>query len=371
VGGKGKHRLPLRAFTIVELLIVIAVIIMLMGILIVAINAATRTAQGANTRSLMSSIKQALVRFKADIGYYPPVLGDPTPQVFDPPGEHDLRKLFDPRGEFPWEWGDGDDVVPEDSDGNPNDVYVERIQEWHSVTSLAEYLLGYGNHNQDGYGVIDPTNPNDTYAQEQPPVAIRDPGRDGVWGATIHGDADGSLWARMRGDDPRVDTGKVYGPYLDLKDERMLAAVSAGEPYDSQGKLRLSFPGGGDFDPDNPKVIVDYWGNPIRYYRRLYSPGDLRSPYRRMNRTPPLLPEATLSDVFVLRPFEVDPGAAIDVPGESPDDRSDADGDTTTTIALNSAEFALFSAGADRNFDETVRYDAEGYNQDNIVELGP
>ncbi|MHC4786270.1 MAG: type II secretion system protein, partial [Planctomycetota bacterium] len=62
-----------RGFTIVELLIVIAVIIMLMGILIVAINAATRTAQGANTRSLMSSIKQGLVRFRADMGYLPPV----------------------------------------------------------------------------------------------------------------------------------------------------------------------------------------------------------------------------------------------------------------------------------------------------------
>ncbi|MFB3139056.1 MAG: type II secretion system protein, partial [Phycisphaerales bacterium] len=62
----------LRGFTIVELLIVIAVIIVLLSIVIVAVNAATRTAQSASTLTLMNSMKQALVRFKADIGYYPP-----------------------------------------------------------------------------------------------------------------------------------------------------------------------------------------------------------------------------------------------------------------------------------------------------------
>ena len=87
-----------RGFTIVELLIVIAVIILLLSILIVAVNAATRTAQSASTRTLMNSMKQALVRFKADIGYYPPVLGDVSPTDFTP-DNHDLRKLFDPRGE--------------------------------------------------------------------------------------------------------------------------------------------------------------------------------------------------------------------------------------------------------------------------------
>ena len=70
-----------------------------MGILIVAINAATKTAQATNTRALMSSIKQALVRFKGDIGYYPPVLGNTTAAILDDSESHGLRKLFDPRGE--------------------------------------------------------------------------------------------------------------------------------------------------------------------------------------------------------------------------------------------------------------------------------
>jgi type II secretory pathway pseudopilin PulG len=350
-------------FTIVELLIVIAIIIMLMGILIVAINAATRTAQGANTRSLMSSIKQALVRFQGDFGYFPPVLGDRDPLVVDFPENHDLRRLFGPFGED-GEWGTSDDIVPELSLDVPNDNYRDNIQEWYSVTTLAEYLLGYGNHRQDGYGVVPGVPANFDWADETPPLGIRDPGRDGVWGAAIKG---GTLESRMGGPDAystevgplNIDTGKVHGPYLDLKDERMLGAVT----WDTaREELVVTFPGEGRYVAGDPKVIVDYWGNPIRYYRRLYAPGEPRSGYRMLDES---LPQPTLSDVFLLRPFEVDPGGAVD--NDWPDD----DGDTTTTIALNSAEFALFSAGADRAYDEKYRYDAEEYNRDNIVELGP
>jgi type II secretory pathway pseudopilin PulG len=366
-----------RGFTIVELLIVIAVIIMLMGILIVAINAATRTAQGTNTRALMSSIKQALVRFKGDIGYLPPVLGDTSPTILDA-DNHDLRKLFDPRGEnAQWDSSSDDDILPERRDGNPNNNYPVNVQEWYSVTTLAEYLLGYGHHNQDGYGYISPDQGGPLYdgssptePDERPPEGIRDPGHDGVWGATINSAADGGLLSRMQGVSGSVDIGKVYGPYLELRDEQAVAGVDW-DPATQE--LVVRFPGDGNYDPYGPKVLLDYWGKPIRYYRRLYAPGDLRSPYRRMNRTPPMLPEATLADVFLLRPYEVDPGGAIDSIW------ADDDGDTTITATLKSAEFALFSSGADRAFDPLVRYDAldnnddgvDYSNEDNIVELGP
>ena len=367
-----------RGFTIVELLIVIAVIIMLMGILIVAINAATRTAQGTNTRALMSSMKQALVRFKGDIGYLPPVLGNTSAAIDVDPQNHGLRKLFDPRGEgMPPTWGDGDDVLPDGPDGNANGAYRDNIQDWYSVTSLAEYLLGYGHHNQDGYGYISPGQGGPLYdgssptePDERPPEGIRDPGHDGVWGATINVDADGGLASRMGGISGSVDIGKVYGPYLELRDEQAVAGV---EWDPAKQEFEVRFPGDSNYDPFGPKVLLDYWGKPIRYYRRLYAPGDLRSPYRRMNRTPPLLPEPTLADVFLLRPYEVDPGGAID------STYADDDGDTTITATLKSAEFALFSSGPDRAFDDTTRYDAldnnddgvDYSNEDNIVELGP
>jgi type II secretory pathway pseudopilin PulG len=365
-----------RGFTIVELLIVIAIIIMLMGILIVAINAATRTAQGANTRSLMASLKQGLARFRGDFGYLPPVLGDPSPTVLTAE-DHDLRKLFDPRGsDLQWDAGSGDDILPEGPDETLNGDYAANVQEWYSVTTLTDYLLGYGHHYQDGYGYVPPDPGPESWLDEKPPLGIRTPGQDGVWGATVYGAADGALADRMQGASDNLDIGQVYGPYVDLKDERMLASVKAVEGteplYDAQGYLKVVFPGENGYDADNPKVFVDYWGNPIRYYRRLYAPGDLRSPYRRLDRT---RPEPTLSDVFLLRPFRVDPGNAIDAPF------ADAGGDTTTTAALNSAEFALFSAGPDRFFNPDLRYDdpddpgntrgTDLFNEDNIVELGP
>ena len=248
-----------RGFTIVELLIVIAVIILLLSILIVAVNAATRTAQSASTRTLMNSMKQALVRFKADIGYYPPVLGDVSPTDFTP-DNHDLRKLFDPRGEDLIA-GTADDILPLMPDGSPNPNYSLNVQAWYSVATPADYLIGYGNDQQDAYDGL----------------GIRHPGPDAVWEATIYGAADGSLGARNAGTGP-ASAGKVYGQYLELKDERLLATTDGST--DANGNLILFFPGEGNYNPDHPKIIVDYWGNPIRYYRQVYPVGAIKHGYR-------------------------------------------------------------------------------------------
>ena len=163
----------------------VAIIIVLLSILIVAVNAAARTAQRGHTRFLMNSIRQALIRFKDDVGYYPPVLDDDR-GLFSPPDPRDA--------------------------GYPDDV-----QSWFSRTSLAEYLLGYGEGAEDGYGYADAPTP------ETPPLGIRHPSRDGVWGATTYGGADGTLGARS----PPLE-GQVFGPYLQLKDERLLAAIALG-----------------------------------------------------------------------------------------------------------------------------------------------
>ena len=69
------RRLAPRGFTIVELLVVVAIIVMLLGVLLVALNVAARRAQAANSQVFLSSISQAITRFEADIGYLPPVLG--------------------------------------------------------------------------------------------------------------------------------------------------------------------------------------------------------------------------------------------------------------------------------------------------------
>ena len=81
------------AFTVTELLIVVAMIIVLLSLLIVAVNAANRSSQQAHTRFLMNSLKQALVSFKDDVGYYPPVLGT---EDIDPPAPDEVRNLMEP-----------------------------------------------------------------------------------------------------------------------------------------------------------------------------------------------------------------------------------------------------------------------------------
>ena len=321
----GKMTSAIRGgFTLIELLIVTAMIILLLSILIVAVNRASRTGQITNTRALMNSINQALVRFRDDVGYLPPVL-DPYRKLLDPP---------DPVALTP-------------------DEYRDEIQQWYSVTTLADYLIGYGDDQQDAYDG----------------VGIRHPGRDTVWGATIYGAADGSLGARNAGTGP-ASAGKVYGPYLQLKDDRLLASTDG--TMDSFGNLNVYFPGEGNYNSDDPKVITDYWGRPIRYYRTVYKPGAIKYPFRAASLggfTP------TLADVFVLRPWEVISGAETD----SPIADLGAQGDTTATYALKTAAFALFSAGADRSLDWMSRFDVadtdgdgiSGENEDNIVEVGP
>ncbi len=142
-------------FTLIELLIVTAMIILLLSILIVAVNRASRTAQITNTRALMNSINSALVRFRDDVGYLPPVLGVER--------ELDVFAIPDP-------------TIPDP----PDDAgYVQAVQDWYSVTSLAEYLLGYGEGAEDGYGYVG--------VGEVPRVGIRERGTDAVWGATMWG----------------------------------------------------------------------------------------------------------------------------------------------------------------------------------------
>jgi hypothetical protein len=370
-----------------------AVVAVLVSLLVVAVAAATRTSQGASTRQLMASIKQGLARFKADVGYLPPVLGHRDPDEAGPANNHDLRKLFDPRGAgSPPIWGFGqpiDDCYPDQPTSGgfqKNSAYADNIQEWYSYTSPAEYLVGYGHHDQDGHGFVPAGQGGPAWEGEKPALGIRHPDVDGVWGATVYagdGTADGSLLDRMYPPygsalSMSKGTGPVFGPYIDLKDERLLGASDG--TVDSSGRLVVSFPGEGNYRDDLPKVLCDYWGNPIRYYRRLYAPGSLASEYRPSPTTAGgAVPPPTLADVFALRPFKLSPGAAIDgIP--------DAAGDTTTSTALRGAEFALFSPGADRLFNQFIRYDDPGAtgndqgpggsptnyaNEDNLVEVAP
>ncbi len=147
---------------------------------------------------------------------------------------------------------------------------------------------------------------------------------------------------RQRGSRSRAGS---YGPYLEVKDENSLGGLrpdgSIARPEDEDYVNR-------------PKVILDYWGTPIRYYRRPYYGGDPRADN----------PSFDIGDVFAMRPWTFEEG--LESNGVE-----DADGDRSTTPQLKSAEIGLLSAGPNRRIDDARRFDVDELNQDNIQEVGP
>jgi type II secretory pathway pseudopilin PulG len=352
VTARAASNLQVRAFTIIELLVTVAIIILLLGLLLVGLQQAARAAQVAQTKTLMSSINRALVSFKTDVGYYPPVLGRGSGNGSQPVGQLGFgRDLL---------------VPPLLPSGAAN---LAALQQWNSFTSLPEYLLGYGSRTADGYGFEPSAAAGVNGALEKPPLGIRHPGRDGVWNAyvspTAQGLALGSFAARsVRTSDlstQGVFRGKPLGPYLELKDAVFLGGITdynttTGEPTIVRATEDPNFDA-------LPKCIVDYWGRPIRYYRRPYTLPDC-STVESDDRFTPLTEAFDCGDFFALRPQTFDQGTDVD-------GFADGGGDTSTSRSLQSAEFALLSYGPDKSWDPNVRVDAQGYNKDNIVEAGP
>jgi type II secretory pathway pseudopilin PulG len=343
-----------RGFTVVEMLVTLAIIITLVGILVVGLSRASGAAQRAQTKFLMNSMAAGFAQFKGDHGYLPPVLGSLT----------DWGQSGTPNTYAGW----SRDVISPPFCGNcPN---LDNRQRWFSITTPAEYLLGYDNRTGDGYGIvgdITQTSPNVPGYLESPPLGYRAPGADGAWGAIINprqqfSGLTGTYAARNPGNaglpfvqnpgtggsaanDIRV-RGRIYGPYLELKDSNLLGGLrpdgTISRPEDDDYEIR-------------PKVILDYWGTPIRYYRRAYGGLDPSADISR---------DMSLAEVFALRPWEFEVG-------ETADALADATGDMATTPGLKAAEFALLSEGPNRRTTNDRRRDDQEYNVDTIVELGP
>ena len=340
-----------RAFTLTELLVVVAIIVLLLGTLFVAINAASKRAQVAKTQFLMNTISSGLAQFNTDFGYYPPVLGKRDSAAGTGLARDVVRYT--------------DSVVVGAND-------IERQQNWSSYTTIAEYLIGYGHRGEDGYGIIRgaPAGPGN---KEAPPFGIRSPGPDGCWGAI---DAPQPSFANFKGyyrarNPARIATppavsstawntqpveGRVYGPYIDTIDERLLGGLTG---FDASGRPTIvtNDQGVANFDA-LPKCLLDYWGEPIAYYRAPYAGDDLRSS----------VPSSgggflNLGDVYCLREWEIDTA-------EQSAGAVDANGDNSSSAALKGASFAIFSRGADRSFDRSVRRDGAELNKDNVVQVG-
>ena len=352
-----------RAFTIIELLTVVGIIVVLVGLLVVAVSSASKVAQGASTRSMMGAVSRALTQFKTDMGYLPPVLGSPTTGATQTGSVGYLRDL----------------VLPPNLTGGPTPLQVTQIQNYYSMTSMVEYLIGPGGKNEDGYGAVGTvslwTDPAVKIAalKESPAAGIRSPLKDGVWGAYSNpNQMPGPLGNFSRRNLPQGIasntstvanfSGRVLGPYLELKDGSLLGAIVGTDSVTGQPIVARA--GDNNWNQDAPKVLLDYYGQPIRFYRKGYVNGDPKriGGKKDVGATGPEV-GWDLSDIFVLRPQRFDPNTEID-------GISDGNGDTTTSRSLQMADFALFSSGPDQRADFTVRRDATLFNEDNVVEVG-
>ena len=366
-----RHRLHL-GFTLIELLITISIIVLLVSLTTLALSSARTAAQVAETQSRLHALTQATVRFKADVGYYPAVLDT----------NRDLSV-------FP--------VFPSPTSGTPQQMYRYQVQDWYSITTPAEFLMGYGNQFQDGYGRLTGSQPNDADYSELPRFGIRHPGMDGVWRAT---DVFASAGSGSMTDRRPSNRGQLFGPYLEVENQQMFGRIvhdSNGTPIVDPvtGNVKVFYPGDPTLEQLDiadqqalPMVIVDTWGTPIRYYRALYpNPTDPMLPLSGIGRVFPQsnnYSRPTLSDFFALRPSTFEEGKALDA--TLPDFRDgllQRTGDPSTTFELQTGQFAFFSSGPDQKMNAYIRSDAFGLpdntdefatdeaNIDNIVEVGP
>ena len=350
-----------RGFTIIELLTVVGIIVVLVGLLVVAVSSASKVAQAASTRSMMGAVSRALTQFKTDMGYLPPVLGFPTTGASQTGSVGYLRDL----------------VLPPILTVGPTPSQVTQIQNYYSMTSMVEYLIGPGGRDEDGYGAIGiPANTTQGF-KELPPAGIRSPLKDGVWGAYSNpGPGNQTLGNFSRRPLPltavaNISTvanvsGRVLGPYLELKDGSLLGAIVGTDSVTGQPIVARA--GDNNWNPTAPKVLLDYYGQPIRFYRKGYVNGDpKRIGGKKVGVGTGSDVGWDLSDIFVLRPQKFDLNTGID---DLADDLADGNGDKSTSRSLKMADFALFSSGPDQRADFTVRRDATLFNEDNIVEVG-
>jgi len=201
---------PHRGFTVVELLVVTALIALLVSLVVVALGRARAGGERASTRNLLRTVALGIEGFRSDFGYYPPLLDD------------DLE-------------------VAEDEDE------LEDVDYWSALT-LTSYLVGVNDLNRNGeFGARSGDDFDDGVAGP----GFRDPGPDRAWGGADDADLREQYWQRRAAFNDGELTGPTYDPYIELGDGDLI------DVYRDRGGQEVE----GQFE------IRDVWGNAVRYYR--------------------------------------------------------------------------------------------------------
>ncbi len=286
-----------RGFTMIEILVTMGIIVVLIGLLVVAAGGARSAALASTTSTRLNALTQAATRFEADTGYLPPLLDNDRAGI--------------------------DGVEPTRVMVGSRPAYLTAMQRRYSYTSPAEYLLGYGTEAEDGYGAV--TDASGAVTEASDGFGLRRPGEDGFWNASwndgvnpTEGVQDGRYELRERRPDRSGSRGTVIGPYLELDDPSMLGALGwDGAAWDGSidpatNQPMVFYPGDPGYDEAAPKVIVDGWGTPIRYYRVNHPTGQPATAYPTGYKPAPDWSYApSMAEYFALRPWELDEGESV------------------------------------------------------------
>ncbi|MGP1345237.1 MAG: prepilin-type N-terminal cleavage/methylation domain-containing protein [Phycisphaerales bacterium] len=221
-------------FTLIEMLVVIAIIAILAGIILVAVGRALGTARRTAVAATLGNINQAIAAFESELGYPPPLITPDDPNftlgIDDYPTA--ANRFTIPQARFLEELG---------LSQNAFRSAMARTR-YASEFSITVYLMGIGDL-YTGQGPAGTS--NELSGIEDDGVAgpgMTNPGRDRSWGG-----------ARDR-TEHTATPGPVIGPYLD--------------PGQFAGALELVEPnaGTGGGGPRGLYRLNDRFDYPIRYY---------------------------------------------------------------------------------------------------------
>jgi len=208
-----------RAFTLIEMMVTIAIIALLVSLVVVAGGRIRGLADEREARQALASVKTGIEQFKDNFGYYPPLLDDR-------PADDSFLSI----------------VSDEDE--------LEEVG-YYSTLTLVPYLVGIGDINLDGVPDLDGRGEDDFDDGRDGP-GFRDPGRDKSWGGAIDAEDRERYWrAYEQTSEDEELTGKVTRPLVELNDAIRPAVDRNGDPIEEHYLFQFTDP----------------WERPIRYYR--------------------------------------------------------------------------------------------------------